>query len=113
MKNTHKKLFSFAYAFTYISQAAFCMVSPAAVLIFLGLYIQKKAGAGGWLTAISIVIGVLSGFYCMINYLVRSSYMLEMSDNNDRKKNKNGIAGYQSIDDKVNKNNGGSPYEDK
>lgn len=111
MKDTHRKIFSFAYAFNYISQAAFCMICPAAIIVLIGIYIQKKTGAGDWLVAASIVIGVLVGFYCMISYLVKSSFALELAEKKDKEKSKS--SGYKQTGDVSNKNSGGVFDENK
>lgn len=93
MKNAPQKLFGLAYAVNYISQAIFCMICPAGLIIFLGVYIQKKTGAGGWLTAVSIVVGVLVGFYCMIHCLIKSAYMLELAQKNKHSEKSEGNSG--------------------
>ena len=65
-----KKVFSFVYALNYISQAAFTMLTPAALLIAGGWFLTNRCGFGKWAMVVSIVLGVLCGMYCLFHFLI-------------------------------------------
>lgn len=65
----HKKLFRTLYALNCISQAAFCFLVPAGLLIAGGWYLSARCGWGRWVLALAIVLGVLGGVCSMFNFL--------------------------------------------
>lgn len=78
-----KKVFRAVYAMNYFMQAGFSMLCPAGLLIFGGWLLVNRAGVGRWALVVSIVLGVLFGFYCMIRFLMTTS--VDPVDNNSAK----------------------------
>lgn len=66
-----RRVFHFAYALNLISQAAFSLVCPAGLCIGVGWLLTYRLGLGKWVLVLSIVLGVLTGFYSMIYFLVK------------------------------------------
>ena len=66
-----KRIFRFAYAINFISQTAFSMLCPAGLCIGLGWLLTRWLHAGRWLLAAAIILGVLTGFYSMIYFIVK------------------------------------------
>lgn len=71
-----KKMLRLAYAINFFLQVAFCMVCPAGLLILGGWYLNSCLGWGRWVLITAIVLGVLTGFWSMISYILRyQNYM--------------------------------------
>ncbi len=66
-----KKVFRAVYAMNFILQAAFSMLCPAGLLILGGWYLTERCGVGKWAMVVAIVLGVLTGFYSMIHYIIK------------------------------------------
>ena len=79
MKDPTGKIFSVAYTFNYITQAALSLICPAGFFIFLGWYLTEKKGCDSWVFAVLLIFGVICGFFCMIKYLVTMSYQLDLA----------------------------------
>ena len=65
-----KKVFSFVYALNYITQTAFCLITPAALFIGGGWLLTNRCGVGRWVMAVAIILGVLTGLYSMFSFLI-------------------------------------------
>lgn len=65
-----KKIFSFVYALNYIFQAAFCMLTPAALIIGGGWLLTNRCGVGKWAMVCAIILGVLCGIYCLFHFVI-------------------------------------------
>lgn len=66
-----KRVFRVLYAFNFIAQAAFSMLTPAGLLIALGWFLKNRCGWGRWVMIASIVLGVLFGLYSMLYFIVK------------------------------------------
>ncbi len=75
-----KKVFSFVSALNYISQAAFMMLTPAALFIGGGWLLTNRLGVGKWAMAVSIVLGVLFGMYCLFHFLITTAKHMEKTN---------------------------------
>ena len=56
-----KKVFRVMYALNYVTQAAFCLLCPAGLLILGGWFLTNRCGVGKWAMIVAIVLGVLTG----------------------------------------------------
>ena len=65
----NRKIFKIVKAMTSITQASLTMLIPIFGFIMLGIYLKNKFSLSPIVIAISIIIGVISGFYSMIRYL--------------------------------------------
>lgn len=75
-----KKIFSFVYALNYISQVAFMMLVPAALIIGGGWLLTNRCGLGKWVLVVSIVLGIVCGMYSMITFLLRSAACVDPTE---------------------------------
>lgn len=66
-----KKMLRAVYAINFIMQAAFCMICPAGLFVLGGWYLNAHCGWGKWVLITAIVLGVITGFYSMITYIIK------------------------------------------
>ena len=67
-----KKVFRVMYALNYITQAAFCLIGPAGLLILGGWFLTNRCGVGKWAMVVAIVLGVLMGLYSMFSFILKT-----------------------------------------
>ena len=84
-----KKIFSFVYALNYISQVAFMMIVPAALIIGGGWLLTNRCGVGKWAMAVAIVLGVLVGIYSLFSFIISTMRYIDPTEqkgaqNNER-----------------------------
>lgn len=79
-----KKLFRAVYALNYCMQAGFSMICPAGLFIFGGWLLTNRCGVGRWAMALAIVIGVLTGLYCMFHFLFTTAYAIDPTQGSDK-----------------------------
>ena len=65
----NRKIFKIVKAMTSITQTSLTMLIPVFGFIMLGVYLKNKFGFSPIVIVISIILGVISGFYSMIRYL--------------------------------------------
>ncbi len=78
-----KKLFRAIYAINYIMQVAFCLLCPAGLLIGAAWFLTSRGYLGSWAMVMGIVLGVLTGFWSMISFLLKSSKMIDPTEKED------------------------------
>ena len=72
-------------------QSTVTLLIPVGVMFLAAWLLVSKAGLPEWIYAIFIPLGVISGFFSMIKFAIRSSEALErMETNRDKKPNRNG-----------------------
>lgn len=76
-KNNYNKLITPLYVINLVFQAIITLASAIALTFFLAYFLNTKAGVGTWIYVVLIMIGVLSGFYSMIVFVMRASRALE------------------------------------
>ena len=65
-----KKGFEIATALTSITQVGLSVLVPVAILIWLARFLIQKFNLPDYIMVIAIILGVASGFYNMIRYLL-------------------------------------------
>ena len=78
-----KKAFRFVYAMQYLFQVAYCMLTPMALLIGGGWLLHTYCGVGKWIFVVGIVLGVCTGLYSMIAFLLSSSSSVDPTKKED------------------------------
>ena len=68
---------------TLISQLGINMIVPMVICLFLGIFIDEKAGTSYW-TIILFFVGALAGFNSVYK-LAKRIYMDKSGEENDRK----------------------------
>ena len=90
MKGRYGRFLSPIYIMNIIFQAFLSLISPAAVMLFAALLLDKYTEVGGWIYAVLITVGVLMGFISMIKFVLRGMAALEAiekqnKENSDKK----------------------------
>ena len=84
----HKKLFNAFYVLNIIFQAIFTLIFPVAIMFAVGWLLNTYLGVGGWIYAVTVVIGVICGFYSMIKFTLSAMRSLERLEEEQKKKEK-------------------------
>ena len=64
----HRKFFNAMYVFNIVIQSIISLVSPIAVGILIAWLLTEKAGVGGWIYVVLIILGVISGLFSMVRF---------------------------------------------
>ena len=81
----HKGFFGLLYYLNVIFQATFTLLTPLALLFVLAWLFVNKAGAPSWIYVIAITLGVLTGLFSMIKFVISASSSIERLQNQNRK----------------------------
>lgn len=73
----YKRFVSALYVMNIIAQAIFTLLIPAALMLAVAWLFVEKCGAPGWLYAVLVTLGIISGFVSMIRFVIRASEGLE------------------------------------
>lgn len=82
----HKKIFNAVYALNIFFQSALSLVTPTAIAFLIAYLLHEKAGVGGWIYAPLVTLGVLSGLYSMVKFILSASRALEALEKQQREK---------------------------
>ena len=82
----HKKLFVAVYALNIFFQSALSLAMPAGLGFLIAYLLNVKAGVGGWIYAPLVTVGVLTGLYSMVKFVLTASRALEALEREQRKK---------------------------
>ena len=77
MKNGYKKLITPLYVINITVQAIVSLVSPILLMLLFAYLITKYTAAGGWVYVVFIMLGVFSGLYSMVVFILRAGRALE------------------------------------
>ena len=84
----YKRFVGAMYVINIIAQAIVTLLLPAALMFAIAWLFVEKCGAPGWLYAVMITLGIMSGFVSMIRFVIRASEGLERMENQRNSKNK-------------------------
>ena len=73
----HKKVFNALYIINIVAEALLTLVIPAALLAGLAWLSVTYLGAPTWLYAVAITLGLMTGFYMMIKFILTAMAGLE------------------------------------
>lgn len=82
----YKKFVGALYAINIIAQAAFTLVTPAALMLFISWLLVEKCSAPTWIYAPLITVGVLAGFISMVKFTIDASEGLERLERAGKRK---------------------------
>lgn len=68
----HRRFFNAMYVFNVVIQAIISLVSPIAVGVLIAWLLSEKAGVGGWIYVVLIILGVTSGLVSMVRFTLSS-----------------------------------------
>ena len=77
MKPSLKKLISPFYLVNIIIQSIVSLVSPMLIMLLFAWLTVTKLGAGPWVYVVFIMLGVFSGLYSMVAFIINASRALE------------------------------------
>lgn len=86
MKNGYTKLISPLYVINIVFQAIISLISPIAIMLFFAYLLTEYASFKNWVYVVFIMLGVLSGLYSMVIFILRSSKALEAIECQNREK---------------------------
>ena len=82
----YKKTVSALYVMNIMMQAIVTLLIPVGVMFLISWLLVSKCDLPAWIYAISIPLGVISGFFSMIKFAIRSSEALErMEEQRDKR----------------------------
>lgn len=89
----HRKFFNAMYVFNIVIQSIISLVSPIAVGILIAWLLTEKAGVGGWIYVVLIILGVISGLFSMVRFTLSSMAGIQRLENEqaeeERKRKRN------------------------
>lgn len=84
----YKRFVGAMYVINIIAQAIVTLLIPAALMLAIAWLFVERCGAPGWLYAVLVTIGMISGFVSMIRFVIRASESLERMEKARNTKNK-------------------------
>ena len=88
MKGGYGRIISPLYIINIVFQAFISLISPAALMLLAAWLLVKYTAVGGWIYAVLITVGVLTGFVSMINFVLRSMAALEALEKQNKENSK-------------------------
>lgn len=90
MKNSYQKILTPIYVFNIVFQAILSLVSPIAIMLLLAWLLVTKLSVGTWIYVVLIMLGVFSGLYSMVVFVIRACRALEAIEkqNKDKRRKK-------------------------
>lgn len=86
MKGAYGKIISPLYIINIVFQSFISLVSPAALMLLASWLLDKYTSVGGWIYAVLITLGVITGFVSMIRFIIRGMAALEALERQQEEK---------------------------
>ena len=86
MKNGYKKFISPLYVINIVFQSIISLLSPIAVMLFFAYLLTKYLSVGPWIYVVLIMLGVFSGLYSMVVFIIRSMRALDAIEQQNKQK---------------------------
>lgn len=86
MKNSYNKLITPVYVINIIFQSILSLLSPIALMFFVAWLLVTKLSVGTWAYVVFIMIGVFSGLYSMVVFILNACRALETIEKQSSKK---------------------------
>ena len=77
MNNGYKKIISPLYVINILIQAIISLISPIAIMFLFAWLLVNYASVGTWIYVVFILLGVFSGLYSMVVFILRASRALD------------------------------------
>ena len=77
MKNSYKRFITPLYVINIVIQAIISLLSPIAIMFLLAWLLDKYTEIGSFIYVVFILLGVFSGLYSMVLFVIRSGRALE------------------------------------
>lgn len=87
MKNSYHKLLTPIYVINIVFQAIISLLSPIAIMFFFAWLLVTKLSVGSWIYVVFIMLGVFSGLYSMVVFILGAMRTLDSIEkqNSDKK----------------------------
>lgn len=86
MKNSYRKLITPIYVINIVIQAIVSLLSPIAIMFLFAWLLATKLAVGGWIYVVGIMLGVFSGLYSMVVFVINASRALEAIEKQNSQK---------------------------
>ena len=77
MTGYYKKIISPLYVINIAFQSLISLVSPIAIMFLISWLLVKYTAVGTWIYALLIMVGVFSGLYSMVSFILSATRALE------------------------------------
>ena len=77
MKNSYQKIITPLYIINIVFQAIVTLLSPIAIMFFLAWLLVTKLSVGTWIYVALIMLGVFSGLYSMVVFVLNAMRSLD------------------------------------
>lgn len=77
MKKGYRRLIVPLYFINIVFQALISLVSPGALMFLFAWLLNTYAGVGAWIYVVLIILGVLSGLWSMVTFIVKATRALD------------------------------------
>ena len=87
MKNSYQKIITPVYVINIVVQAILSLLSPIAIMFFIAWLLVTKLSVGAWIYVVFIMLGVFSGLYSMVVFVLNAMRALDAIEkqNSDKK----------------------------
>ena len=85
----YRKLVGVLYVMNIVFQSFLTLLTPVGLCFFISWLLEEYAGVGRWIYAPLLIIGVLSGFYSMVKFVLTAMSGYERLEAEQNKNNKN------------------------
>ena len=73
----YRKFITPVYVLNMLIQSLFTLALPIGAAIGISYLLVNHASVGGWIYAVLITLGIISGFFSMIRFIIRGMAALE------------------------------------
>lgn len=87
MKNGYRKFITPLYVINITVQALISLISPILLMLLFAYLLTAYASAGGWVYVVFIMLGVFSGLYSMVVFILRAGRALEAIEKQHKEDN--------------------------
>ena len=87
MKPSLKKIISPFYLTNIIIQSIVSLVSPMLIMLLFAWLMVTRLGVGPWIYVVFIMLGVFSGLYSMVAFIINASRALEAIEKQNQTSN--------------------------
>ena len=84
MKNGYRRFITPLYVINMTFQAIVSLISPILLMLLFAYLITRYTAAGGWVYVVFIMLGVFSGLYSMVVFIIRAGRALEAIEKQHR-----------------------------
>lgn len=84
------RVFNTFYILNIVFQGILTLLTPAALFFFISYLLVKRCSFPDWCYAIAIILGILTGLYSMVKFLISATGAFERIEREQNKKSEKG-----------------------